>query len=434
MKKDSIKSVVVLTAICLVVALALSTVNMITTPLIEKAEEQSANAAYFEVLPSATEFEVVETGELPSSVVELKKDVGGSGYGVKLSTTSSYSQAPLVMILGIDNSGVITKLAVVNYSETKDVGSAFFDKFTNSDSTLASVDVTAGCTFSSNAIINAVKDAYTAIFEYGNLEKSDEQKLSELMATIMPGAINKSGAYEFTPVTIESPSAGITGAYTSENDIGYIFTAEANGKKLAIGVNAFGYAYHCSDLDGNDLLGDAAYKDVIEAAAKTFEPLNKENDSKNQKSIKKMLSDSAKLELMSVEGINSTVASIYKVSDGATKGYAIVAQTLGFGGKMKLCYILNNNGDIVKFKALSQKEEAGYDKAYGTLITSKSYISKIEGKTVDSLSDNDLIVPQSEALTDGDALVAQSTFTTNAVKLAWKDVKDAFIKLTGEGK
>ena len=113
MKKDSLKSVIVLTVICLVVALLLSTVNMITTPLIAKADEQAANAAYFDVLPEATEFEVVETGELPASVVELKKDLGGSGYGVKLSTTSSYSQSPLVMILGVDKTGTITKLAVV---------------------------------------------------------------------------------------------------------------------------------------------------------------------------------------------------------------------------------------------------------------------------------------------------------------------------------
>ncbi len=421
MRKESLKGVVVLTSICLVVALALSTVNMITTPLIEKADQQAANSAYFEVLPDATEFELVQADELPASVVELKKDLGGSGYGVKLSTTSNYSQAPLVMILGIDTTGVITKLAVVNYAETKEVGQDFYAQFENQDSTLDDVDVVAGCTFSSNAIINAVKDAYTAIFEYGNLEKSDEQKLDELMATIMPSAINKSGTYEFTPVTIESPAAGITGAYTSENDIGYIITAEANGKKLAIGVNAFGYVYYCSDLDGNDLLNDAAYKDIISAAANTFEPLNKENDSKNQKSIKKLLSDSAKLDLVDIEGINSSVASIYKVTDGSTKGYAIIAQTLGFGGKMKLCYILNNNGDIVKFKALSQKEESVEGASYGTLITEKSYISKIEDKTVDTLTDEDL-------------LVAQSTYTTNAVKLAWNDVKAAFNILTGEGK
>lgn len=421
MKKDSLKSVVVLTAICLVVALALSTVNMITKPLIEKADEQAANAAYFDVLPNATEFEIVQTGELPASVTEIKQDLGGSGYGVKLSTTSSYSQSPLVMILGVDKTGAITKLQVVNYAETKEVGEEFYTKFEKQDSTLKGVDVVAGCTFTSNAIINAVKDAYTAIFEYGNLEKSDEQKLDELMATIMPSAINKSGSYEFKTVAIESPATGITGAYTSDNDIGYIITAEANSKKLAIGVNAFGYAYYCSDLDGNDLLNDAAYKDVIAAAEKTFEPLNKENDSKNQKSIKKMLSDSAKLELVDVKGINSSVATIYKVSDGSTKGYAIVAQTLGFGGKMKLCYILNNNGDIVKFKSLAQKEEAVEGTPYGTLITEKSYASKIEDKTVDTLTDDDL-------------LVAQSTYTTNAVKLAWKDVKAAFETLTGEGK
>ena len=73
MKKDYLKSIVVLVSICLIVALLLSGINSITAPIIEKQAASAADAAYLEVLPNATTFENV-TGDFPESVLEMKTD------------------------------------------------------------------------------------------------------------------------------------------------------------------------------------------------------------------------------------------------------------------------------------------------------------------------------------------------------------------------
>ena len=50
MKNIAVKSIIVLSAICLIVALLLSSINLITAPMIEAAEEKAANEAFLEVL------------------------------------------------------------------------------------------------------------------------------------------------------------------------------------------------------------------------------------------------------------------------------------------------------------------------------------------------------------------------------------------------
>ena len=178
------KSIIVLTAISLVVALALSVVNMFTAPIIEESANAAANGAYLVVLPDATNFSDVE-GEFPPSVLEMKKDEGGTGFAFKLTATSSYSQSPLEMILGINNEGKITKLVITNYAETKGSAAEFEAFFEGKDA--AVTDVIAGVTYSTNAIKTAIKEAYDAFYQFADIEKSDEQKLMDLYATVLPG-------------------------------------------------------------------------------------------------------------------------------------------------------------------------------------------------------------------------------------------------------
>ena len=155
MKKDSLKSIIVLVSICLIVGLLLSGVNSITAPIIEKNDAAAANGAYLVVLPDATTFEDV-TGEFPESVIEMKKDLGGSGFAFKIQGSSSYSQSALQMILGINNEGKITKLVITNYAETKGNAADFETLFEGKDATMT--DVVAGVTYTTNAIKDAVKN------------------------------------------------------------------------------------------------------------------------------------------------------------------------------------------------------------------------------------------------------------------------------------
>ena len=54
--KENIKSVVVLTAICLVVAVLLAYTNSITAPIIEANKAAKASGSLMEVMPEATGF------------------------------------------------------------------------------------------------------------------------------------------------------------------------------------------------------------------------------------------------------------------------------------------------------------------------------------------------------------------------------------------
>lgn len=418
MKNNYLKSVIVLVSICLIVGLLLSGVNAITAPIIKKNDEAAANGAYMVVLPDATSFEDV-TGEFPETVLEMKKDAGGSGFAFKLQGSSSYSQSPLQMILGINNEGKITKLVITNYAETKGTAADFEPLFEGKDATMT--DVVAGVTYTTTAIKDVVKDAYDVFYEYADIEKSDEQKLQELCQVIMPGAIKadaSSKMYNFTPVDLpEGAPTSITAIYAPDNGIGYVMGGLVGETPVAIGVNAFGKAYYISDLDGNDLSADAAYDQVKLDAEAVFAPINTSEDEKNVKALKKMLSDSATLENLTFEGINSTVVAVYKVKDADVDGYAYIAQTVGYGGTVKVCYILNTNGDIIKAKTLSHNES----EYFGEVIGESSYYDKVNGQTVDTLTD--------ETFTIG-----RSTFTSNAMKLAWNDIKAAAEIVNGEVK
>lgn len=55
--KENVKSVVVLTAICLVVAALLAVTNFYTAPVIEANKAAAATGSLAEVIPGATGFE-----------------------------------------------------------------------------------------------------------------------------------------------------------------------------------------------------------------------------------------------------------------------------------------------------------------------------------------------------------------------------------------
>lgn len=162
MKNTSVKSIVVLTAICIVVVALLAAVNHVTRPVIEKNALLAEQASLREVLPDAEEFKSLELEGAPETVTGLYEEINGKGFAVTLSTVSSYSQNPMTFTLGITADGKIAGVEMTNYSETKDFGS-YPETFVGKDAGLEGVDVTAGVTYSSEAFKSAVKDAFAAV-------------------------------------------------------------------------------------------------------------------------------------------------------------------------------------------------------------------------------------------------------------------------------
>jgi len=167
-KNDSLKSLIVIVCICLVIAVAMAAINMITAPKIDEANRKAEQEALKIVLENATEFEKME-GEYPESVTALYRDKEQTGYVAMLSAKGYDSSNPIKLAVGFDNDGKILKCHVISCNgETSGIGTKvgeadFLNTFKGSDSSMSQIDTISGATISSSAVIDAVKDAFTAV-------------------------------------------------------------------------------------------------------------------------------------------------------------------------------------------------------------------------------------------------------------------------------
>ncbi len=173
--KNGAKSIIVLTVICLVISGLLAAVNHVTSPIIQKAEEEATNQACRDVMKDASAFEKVSAdgSEIPASVKEIYKETTGKGYVFKIAG-KGYDQG-LMVICGIDADGKITGTSILSSNETPSIGGqcnsrSFLDRYTGKDSKLEGINGISGATLTSNGFKNAVKDAFAA-FEKLNANK-----------------------------------------------------------------------------------------------------------------------------------------------------------------------------------------------------------------------------------------------------------------------
>ena len=117
MTKDKIVPTIVLTVICLVSALLLGVINMVTKDVILKAELKAATEAMQEVLPSATSFEEVniEGKNLPKEIVKANNADNG-GYVFQIEVTGY--KPGIVIMVGVTADGKIAKIKTIKTSET----------------------------------------------------------------------------------------------------------------------------------------------------------------------------------------------------------------------------------------------------------------------------------------------------------------------------
>lgn len=161
-----VKSVIVLTVICLVVAGLLAVTNYITSPIIEKTRQNKIAESLSAVLPDSGNYSEVDLNgaEYPSTVKSIYKFDDGS-YAVVLATTSAYSSGDMGFTVGIDPSGRIAGIKLTSYMESKDFGKETYPQsFVDKDfEAAASIDTVSGVTYSSTAFKKALADAFTAV-------------------------------------------------------------------------------------------------------------------------------------------------------------------------------------------------------------------------------------------------------------------------------
>ncbi len=165
MKNDKLKSVIVLTVICLAVTALLAVTNHFTAPVIETARHEKVQSSLIQVLPYAGGFVESPLPEnAPSTVKNVYKGNDGS-YAVVLTTRSAYSSGDMGITLGISPEGTIAGIKLTSYQESKDFGKDTYPQnYIGSDeNSFANVDAFAGVTYSSKALKSAIGDAFTVI-------------------------------------------------------------------------------------------------------------------------------------------------------------------------------------------------------------------------------------------------------------------------------
>ncbi len=411
-KKEFLR--ITLTFLCGVLLLVL--LNMVTSPIIENNKKKGEFEPLFSVFPGAENFAPITLANTPDTVRAVYEETSGKGYVLKCATNKGFTGNYITLTLGITKDGKVAGIKLDEYPETKDFGSDYPTSFIGADSTLSTTEIVAGVTYSSTAFRNAVADAFDLLASNGLIvaqEKSPEQKFEEMLTTVFGEAVNPKGllvAEDFTSsisqVVLAKKAGNNTAIAYLVNDGGTYYTVVSNIYSLSV-----------YDMDGKSSTSlSSSIKDALLSEA---ESSLKDNSKSDLKKIKKLgsLSDDAVYTLIPLDGIDTSVTTIYSIESDEKLYYGFVARPYGFGNETMVMYtLLTEDGKIADFSVKELIIEADYFSSY---TLSDNYLSSFTG--LDS------------SWSGEEAIISGATLTSEAVKDALNDTFSAYDKIK-EGK
>lgn len=373
MKKDNLKSIIVLFSCCLVVALLLAAINMITAPIIKENSLKAQFAALEGLVPNADYEQKTDLEGIPSSINGVFVDKNGGGVAIVFSASSSYSSGPMQYAVGIDMNGKIINIKKIAYMESKDFGS-YPDTFVGKEySEIDSVDAFAGVTYSSDAFKGGLKDAFTAYY----IAIGGELKATEIdvLNSLVEGA-------SFKEITTDATlSGGAVAVYRADAST-YAFKVIDGDNVILVVSDIFGAVKAAAVYEGNEDEGYpsnfiSAMKDVVAADI-----------------VSKVLPSAAEYEVISIDPVESTVkASIAHTGEreftartlavfATADGYAVLVESEGYaavendGQPIVLAVGFDNDGKITKTHVISHAEtqKFGGDKVIENTDYTDKYI------------------------------------------------------------
>ena len=358
--KKSLNSILVLFAICAVMAILLAVTNALTAPIIQKNQEAAANEALLVVMPEGEGFEKMDISSytLPATVTEVYKEANG-GYVFRLNATGY--QPNMIIMCGISADGIVTGSVCLSSSETWGKEKTFGDLLVgvNSDTL---VDVEAGATSKTiNGYRAAIRDAMNAAIILGGGTadlRTEEEIFNDNLSAALPAAEGK-----FTKLSVVDADYVIDFIYAAENGSGYVYVLD----KVFVGV----------DAEGN--------LTVEEIPAETAEIAQ----SKAALAMSQTSVDTTDT------GVNSNVTRVQKTADG---NYLVDVNGLGFAYfgdeshyqpakniPIEICVLLSPDAKILKCLTVSHEESGGY----GAVCGDDAYYSQFVGKTEADYKDVD---------------------------------------------
>lgn len=406
-KKQCITTFVLIFALLIVFSAAAVGLNFVTGPIIEKNEASRASGALAKVFPDGKGFEEVDLStltDLPDTLVSVHRETSGAGYVLNMSTTKGYTGNAIKLSFGVDSEGKIVGISLDDYPESKDFGAGFPDTFVGQDSTLAGVQLVAGCTYSSKAFRDAVADGMNLLVANGLMTagvKSDEQLLLELVPTVHSGLVNGSGIAQYDELDGDGTFAKIL---KSKNGSGFGYIVKDGDKTLLAVTNASGKA-KVYNTEGADVTAQyAAIADSAKAHTLSSPMSTLDRDTLR---LTALLEGATITAAELPESFNS-VTNLYTMEkDGATY-YGMVARTYGYDNKvMGVYYVVDAEGAIVGMNVDTLIFDAEYYHSY--TLDPASYKAGFKGLTQDTFNGEI-------------AAIAGATYTADSVKQATDDI------------
>lgn len=397
----NLKPTIVLSCICVAVALILSAINMVTGPVIEAQRNAAANEALLEVFPTGTDFEEIQdlaSLGLSESVTNAYKETNGAGYVFRI-TSTGYKPGMVIMV-GIDAEGKITGSKCLETQDTFQKEPQIDNSYNGQSLADFKPNMLAGATMTSTGYRDAVNTALQSFILASGGTIDPALTIIDLLPTVAPGFTN--------PAEVEA-SGNMKKAYKAANDAGFAYTfSDGEVAFLAI-VNATGT---CAvyDAEGNNVTD--AHTDLAEEA--------KAHATANQKSytealttkITRLYEDASEITEIDNSLFNTVVSAVTFKSNGADY-YGFYSRSPGYS-QMDVYVILDANGAIANLDAKAFFFDEEYFKVDDN-VNLADYKNGFVGQT--TVGDN--------------AMITGATYTSNAVKQSINDAFDAFTSIIG---
>ena len=345
MANKSLKSII-LPVIVVVLAFAiLYCVNLWTYPTIVQARMQGEVGPAMDVMPNAKGFMELKLDNVPSTVETVYEETSGQGYVVKVSTKAGFTKEAIVFYIAIDKDNKVQKINVTAYPETREVGEGYVDTFIGSDSTLSTVELVAGVTYSSSAIKNGVADAFKALSDNGLIvaaKKEPKQLYEELMPVVFGTAVNPAGMMSQEDFT--SKVGGVIRAQKATNEGAVAYWYAEGEENYAVITN--GRIAKVYDLEGNEV--SSLSSSVLSSLMDEAKTLVKDNSSSDGKRFKKYVPDSKVTEI-DVPLFNNVTTAFECVNENGTY-YGFGVRPYAFDNEALTMYIsIDDKGAIYSF-------------------------------------------------------------------------------------
>ena len=409
MKISNFKPALVLTVICIISALLLSSINIFTAPIIEERKNAATTKALTEVFPGGTDFKEINLTEykIPDTITRAYSE-GSGGYVIE-STVKGYKPG-LIILCGIDSEGKIVGVKYTQSNETLGAEVGLGNRFVGKGADEMTPDIVAGSTakLTTGAYYKAVVDALSAaaVFGGGEFDDRSPEKILQDNCNAALGTADVTFTKWFATEVID----GIDAVYESEGNVGRVFVI---GEEF-IGVNATGEVV--TEGVSTENATKATSANTIVAASSTTEVT--------------AIPDGVDTDI--ITGISVTASGNY-VFELKTSGYKKLNHYYKEDKPIYIKLSISADGRIIDCVTTEQHETEGI----GDVCATEEYCDQYKGATDDDIKISSALPGknQFENLIPSDTTdigaISGATFTTYGYQKAVKAAFAAFEILTG---